>query len=152
MSNNNLVDGLKKIVEPIVIELGYELYYLEYIRENHENFLRIYIDSNEGVTLDDCEKVSRSVGEQLDLIDPIKDSYYLEISSPGIERRLYTDKHLKKYIGEKVFIKLNTLLNGKRKMEGILIDFNEKSIVIDDNEKVSIPRDKIDIVRLVGDF
>ena len=97
MKKDILIEKIEELVKPIISELLYELYYVEYIKENGEFYLRIYIDKEEGrISLDDCEAVSRRVSEILDVEDPIKDAYYLEVSSPGLNRGLYTEEHFKK--------------------------------------------------------
>ena len=101
MDKNALVEKIKKIVEPITSELSYELYYVEYVKENGDFYLRIYIDKEEGrVSLNDCEAVSRRVSEVLDAEDPIESAYYLEVSSPGLFRSLHTKKHFEKVLGK----------------------------------------------------
>ncbi|MFD3156561.1 ribosome maturation factor RimP [Haloimpatiens sp. FM7330] len=153
MKNENLIYKLKELIQPIVTDKGYELYYIEFIKEKGENFLRIYIDSSNGIGLDDCEKVSREVSNILDTEDPISCSYYLEVSSPGINRTLYTDEHLNKYIGETVKIKLYKLFNGSKKYIGKLKEFNDLEIKIeDDGEQIVIPREKISNVSLHGEM
>jgi len=153
MNKDDLLKRLYQIIEPSIAEEGYELYYLEYIKENGENFLRIYIDNPSGIRLDDCEKVSRRVSDIIDAEDPISDSYYLEVSSPGIDRTLYNDKHLEKNINNSVIIKLNKLYDGKKLYEGSLISFNSKEIIIkSDNVDTSIPREIIKVINLKGDF
>ncbi|MBV4418081.1 ribosome maturation factor RimP [Clostridium tyrobutyricum] len=154
MDKNNLVDRLRKLINPIVTGLKYELYHLELVKEENENYLRIYIDNeNSPISLDDCEKVSREVSAMLDEKDPISFPYYLEVSSPGIERKLYTDAHLKKYIGNMVTVNIEGLLNGKKRYEGELLNFNADDIYIkiEDNELV-IPKNKIYDVCLKVNF
>lgn len=153
MNNNELIEKLTILMEPIVAGKECELYYIEFVEEDGENFLRIYIDSSEGITLTNCETVSRAVSEILDIEDFIKDSYYLEISSPGIFRTLHNDKHLNKYKGSKVLIKLSSLFDGKKQLEGILQNFNgvEVTIVMEEKE-VSIPREKIENISLNSDI
>ena len=149
MKNDTLLQKLRKIIEPIVEKNNCELYHLEYIKEAGENFLRIYIDSSKGISLEDCEKVSRATSEILDVEDPITDSYYLEVSSPGIERILHDDNHLEKYIGENVLVNLNSLYEGKKKFEGNLLGFSDVQIEIQyDGNNISIPKEKISIVSL----
>lgn len=153
MNNEGFIQKLFSLVEPIVIECGYELYYLEYVKEAGENYLRVYIDSSKGIGLDDCEKISRAVSDMLDAEDPISDSYYLEVSSPGIERVLYTDAHLQRYIGENVVVKLSKLHNSKKLFEGILTDFTSNEVIISvDESTVEIPREKIKVISLKGEF
>jgi ribosome maturation factor RimP len=152
MINNIITEKLFSLIEPIVKEKDIELYHIEYIKEFGENFLRIYIDSPNGITLDDCEKVSRPISDILDVEDPINESYYLEVSSPGIERVLYTDNHLSRYIGSTVLIKLSKLFNGKKQFEGTLSGFDQEQIAVNtDNDNIKIPRDKIKTINLKGE-
>jgi ribosome maturation factor RimP len=153
MENDVLINKLKEIIGPIVKELNYDFYYIEYIKESGENYLRIYIDSEKGISLEDCEKVSRKTSAALDEYDPIPDAYYLEVSSPGMERGLYTDEHLQKYIGYDVFIKLSKLFEGKKSFKGKLLQFDMGKIVINfEDLNVSIPRDIISSVNLRAKF
>lgn len=153
MDKDTLIKKMFEIIEPIVNEKGLELYHIEYVKEAGENFLRVYIDRESGVTLEDCEKVSRPISDMLDIEDPINETYYLEVSSPGIERNLYTDRHLKAYIGSKVEVKLSKLVEGKKLYQGSLVDFNSESITIFHEDKdIIIPRDKIKTISLIGDL
>ncbi|SHH42648.1 ribosome maturation factor RimP [Clostridium collagenovorans DSM 3089] len=148
-----LVCKVVEIVEPIVTNLGYELYHVEFVKEGGEDYLRIYIDNEEGIKLDDCVKVNKAVGEILDIEDPIPDFYYLEISSPGMERELHTDKHLQRYIDYSVSIKLKSLINGKKKLEGTLKSFDSLNLVILNEEgEIVVPREKVLIIKLKGEF
>ncbi len=152
MISNTVIEKLFNLIDPIVKEKGLEMYHLEYIKEFGENYLRVYIDSPSGISLDDCEKVSRPISDMLDAEDPISESYYLEVSSPGIDRILYTDNHLSRYIGNQVLVKLEKLFEGKKQYEGILAEFdsNELSLSVDDTY-LKIPRDKIKKIRLNGE-
>ena len=154
MSKNALIDKLVTLIKPTVSELNYELYNLEFVKEGNENYLRIYIDKeNGGISLEDCEKVSRSVSELLDVEDPIVEAYYLEVSSPGIDRKLCTEEHFERYTGSKVLVKISGLLNGKKKYEGELIAFNSEELKIKSEEQeVSIPRSKVLSVNLRGEL
>ena len=149
MRSDTLLQKLIKIAQPIVEKNNCELYHLEYVKEAGENFLRIYIDSSNGISLEDCEKTSRGISEILDVEDPITDSYCLEVSSPGIERILYEDNHLKKYIGQNVLVNLNSLYEGVKKLEGNLLGFSGIQIEIQyDGNNISIPRENISIISL----
>ena len=149
MKNDTLIQKLRKITQPIVEKNNCQLYHIEYVKEAGENFLRIYIDSSSGITLENCERVSRATSEVLDIEDPITDSYYLEVSSPGIERILYNDNHLEKYIGNNVLVNLKNLYNGQKKLEGNLLGFSDVQIEIQyDGNNISIPRENISIVSL----
>jgi ribosome maturation factor RimP len=153
MSSEILIKKFFDLIRPIVIGKGLELYHIEFVKESGENYLRIYIDSPNGITFEDCEKVSRAVSETLDVEDPISDPYYLEVSSPGIDRTLFTDVHLEKYIGSKVVVKLSKLFNGKKILEGELSSFDSGEITIKiDDENIAIPREKIKNISLKGEF
>lgn len=150
MNDKNFIDNLKELIEPIVNDLDYELYYLEFVGENKENYLRIYIDSESGIGLEDCEKASRAISNMLDEKDPIDSSYYLEVSSPGLERQLYNDKHLEDNIGKNVCVKLDSLFNGGRKFEGKIKSFDNQNLTLDINaEDFEIPREKIKKINLI---
>lgn len=152
--NPIILDNIKQLIEPLVVQSGYELYYIEFLKEEGENYLRVYIDKEEGpIILDDCVKVNKVVSDILDEEDPIEESYYLEISSPGIERVLHTDAHLKKYIGNKVNIKLKEPYKGKKKLPCVLKSFNEESISLEyKNQLILINRDNIITISLKGEY
>jgi ribosome maturation factor RimP len=153
MNNDALIQKLFKLITPIVTDKNLELYHIEYVKESGENYLRIYIDSQNGISLDDCEKVSRPVSDLLDIDESIDEPYYLEVSSPGIERILYTDAHLTKYIGNEVQVKLLKLIEGKKIYEGNLVTFNPEEIVISfENNTFNIPKDKIKTISLKGEM
>ncbi len=153
MKNDVLIEKIEAIVKPITTELLYELYYVEYIKENGEFYLRIYIDKQEGrISLDDCAAVSRRVSEILDVQDPIEDAYYLEVSSPGLNRGLYTEEHFKKVIGSEVLIKLTSSIDGNKSVKGILKDVLTDSIVVEAETEVEILKDKIKAANLEGEI
>lgn len=149
----NNINKLNELIKPVVNRLGFELYYIEYVKEDGENFLRIYIDSNKGISLDDCEKVSRHVSDLLDETDPINESYSLEVSSPGIFRTLYNDDHFNKYMNYDVDVTLNIPYKGMGKYTGKLAGFTESILNIKcSNEIYDIPRNTIKSVTLSGEL
>lgn len=149
MQNDGLIEKLTSLTAPIVEKNDCELYFLEYVREAGEYIFRVYIDKEEGISLSDCEKVSREISDMLDIEDPIADEYNLEVSSPGIFRTLFTDKHLEKYKNNDIKVNLKSLVNGKKKFEGILKNFDTLNLIIQvDNEEVVIPREKVSVVTL----
>jgi ribosome maturation factor RimP len=149
MKNDTLLQKLRGMIGPIVEKNDCELYHLEYVKEAGQNFLRIYIDNSNGISLENCEKVSRATSEMLDIEDPIADGYCLEVSSPGIERILYNDIHLEKYLGQNVLVSLNSLYEGKKKLEGDLVGFSDVQIEIQyDGNNISIQKDNIFTVSL----
>lgn len=144
MKKDVLISEVRDIAKDIVENLGYEFYHVEYTKENGENYLRIYIDNEEGITLDDCAKVSSVISDKLDEADPIKDFYYLEVSSPGINRFLHTDKHLKDNLGKIVLVKLTKSLNGEKSIKGTLESFDDLSVNISlEEDSIKIDREKI---------
>lgn len=148
-----MIEEVEKEIKEEVEKLGYEFYYLEIVNESGENYLRVYIDSSDGIGLDDCEKVSRKVSDILDEKDPIPYSYCLEVSSAGIFRTLFTDEHLKRYNSSKVKIKIKGTFNSQKEFLGNLNGFDEESINIDsNNEIIKIPRKKIKRVTLEGEL
>ena len=117
--------------------IGYELYDVEYSKEGKNYFLRIFIDKTEGIDLNDCEKVNNEIDEILDEADYIKEQYFLEVSSPGIERIIRKEKHLKKYIGHEINIKLfKKDKNGNKEYQGILKAFDQENIELEENIKI----------------
>ncbi|GAA0176883.1 ribosome maturation factor RimP [Clostridium sediminicola] len=153
MSGYKISKELFDKIENLVLNLGYLFYYVEYVKEQNDNYLRVYIDNENGIALDDCTKVSKQVSILLDELDPINESYYLEVSSPGIERVLFNNKHLEMYTGNDVTIKLSKIFNGKKTFEGELLSFDEESISIKSKgSKVSIPRERIKKIVLKVEF
>lgn len=147
----NIEEKVEKLLTPIIENVGYELYDVEYAKEGKNYFLRIFIDSENGIDLNACEKVNDAITDILDEKNYIKEQYFLEVSSPGIERVLRKDKHLEKNIGEPVNIKLfKKDENGKKEYQGILNGFDELHIVIEvDEEKVEIERKNISQIKTI---
>jgi ribosome maturation factor RimP len=115
-----LRDTLETRLVPLVEGLGYELWELEYSPGRGNGFLRLYIDAAAGITLDDCERVSRAVSEVLDAEDPIPGQYTLEVSSPGLERPLRTAEHFARFVGETVSVETVQAIEGRRRFKGAL--------------------------------
>ena len=145
IQNQNLLD----LFEPEVTAMGFELLGIELIKNGHISLLRVYIDKFEGVNIDDCVLVSQQLTGLLDVKDPIKGQYNLEVSSPGIDRPLFTDEQLKKQIGHIVMIKLREKYRGKRKITGVLEAVDNLEIIIKCNENnEKIPSELIDKAKL----
>lgn len=152
MKKDALILEIEELVKPITEELSYELYNVEFVKEDGENYLRIYIDNENGIKLTDCEAVSRRVSEMLDEVDPISVGYFLEVSSPGINRGLYCDEHFERYVGSKVTLKLKKALNGTKTITGILKGINDDYIIVQAEEEVNIPKDILKSANIEGDF
>ena len=143
-------EKVEQLVKDPIEKLGYSLYDVEYVKEGPEYYLRIYIDKESGIDLNDCEKVSNEINEILDKADYIKEQYYLEISSPGIERILRKEKHLEQNIGKEVEIKLfKKDAKGKKSYIGILEKFNAEEIVIKEQEEEKIERKNIAQIKTI---
>jgi len=154
LGRKNLISTVKNIAEPLAEELGYELVDVEFVKEGNRYFLRIFIDKPGGVNLDDCQKMSQLVGKKLDEVDPIDVSYYLEVSSPGLDRPLKTDKDLKRNLGKEIEVKLYEQLEGKKILEGVLENFTEDEIIlkVDEDKVINISRNKIALIKLAIKF
>lgn len=144
----------EKILAPVAEENGVEIYDVEYVKEGSDWYLRAYIDKEGGVTIDDCEKVSRKVSEIMDKEDFIPDAYILEVSSPGLGRTLKKDKHLKKSIGEAVELKTYKPIDKKKDFSGILKAFDENSVILEteEGEDMTFTRNDIAVIKLAIDF
>jgi ribosome maturation factor RimP len=141
MTIKEIVETVRNIAEPIVEELGLELVDVEFVREGRDWYLRVYIDKDGGVTLDDCEAVSQPLSDKLDEVDPIEQSYLLEVSSPGAERPFKTARDFEKAMGEYVMAKLYKAVNGKKTVEGILEGYDGETVtILTDEDKREIYR------------
>ena len=139
----------EKILLPIAGECGVEIYDVEYVKEGSDWYLRAYIDKEGGVTIEDCEKVSRAVSDIMDREDFIEDAYILEVSSPGLGRALKKDKHLARSIGEKVEIKTYRPIGKEKEFSGVLEAFDRESITIrQEEESRKFERGDIALIRL----
>ena len=133
----NIEQKVENLLKDKIEKIGYDLYDVEYAKEGKNYFLRIYIDKPEGIDLKDCEKVNDEISDLLDEADYIKEQYFLEVSSPGIERILRKDKHLEQNKGNEIVIKLFKKDEaGNKEYQGILKDFNEEFIELDENIQV----------------
>ena len=140
----------EELVTKTINNLGYDIYDIEYTKEGKDYFLRIYIDSKNGINLDDCEKVSNEVTKLLDEKDYIKDKYFLEISSPGIEKILRKEKHFKDNINKEVQIKLFKPINDIKGYKGVLKNFDDNYItILINNKEIKINRNNISQVKTV---
>ena len=139
--------------EAICSDCGLYVYDVEYKKEGGETVLRVFNDSDSGVTLDDCEKVSRALSDRLDELDPIKGAYELEISSPGVERIIKRDWHYDKALGKKIYVKLFGSENGEKELTGILKEAGDGFFVLEtEKEDIKIMKDKAALVRTVFEF
>lgn len=143
----------EKLLIPIAAENGVSIYDVEYVREGSDNYLRAYIDKTDGVTIQDCENVSRELSDALDREDFIPDAYILEVSSPGLGRTLKKEKHLQASIGELVELKLFKPVEKQKEFVGILESFDKELLtILDGDTPRSFQRADIALVRLALDI
>ncbi|MFL6550975.1 MAG: ribosome maturation factor RimP [Povalibacter sp.] len=144
-----LRDQLIELLQPVVVDLGYELWELEYAARSGGGLLRLYIDSASGISVDDCERVSRAVSEILDAADPIQAEYTLEVSSPGLDRVLRTAEHFARFSGERVRVETSAPLNGRKRFSGRLMEVADGQIVLEvEGGTVKLPIDGIHKARV----
>ena len=125
-----VVGAVRKIAEPLAEELGYVLWDVEYVKVGADMYLRITIDNEEGITIEDCEKMHRAIDPLLDEADPIEDAYHLEVSSPGIERDLKEDWQIDACEGWNVEVRLYAPLDGAKSYVGELVGVNEEGNIV----------------------
>ncbi len=126
-------ETVREAILPTVTELGYRIWDISYSKIGADYHLEITIDCDAGINIEDCERVHRAIDPILDEIDPIEDFYYLEVSSPGIERELKTDEHIELSVGQKVQAKLFVAKDGKKSVTGILTGADKASVTLDED-------------------
>lgn len=154
-STKNIVSQVSEALTPVINELGYEVWDIEYVKEGADYFLRFTIDSDEGINIEDCEKVHRTIDPLLDELDPIEDAYNLQVSSPGLERDVKYDWHYEVLIGEKLELRLYAPFEntGKKTFTGILKAFEDGKITLAEGEnEYIIPLEAVSKAKTVFDF
>jgi len=154
---SQVTEMVEKLVTPILDELDLELVDIEYVKEGRNWFLRVFIDKEAGVDIEDCGLVSEQLSVKLDEIDPIPYNYFLEVSSPGAERPLKNKKDFQKAIGKNVFIKTYEPIEGEKTFEGILTKFDGQTVTVEMKIKtrkksIDIPYEKVANARLAVVF
>ncbi len=145
----NIAQQVFDIVSPIAKEQNLEIWDIKYLKEGASYFLRIFIDKPEGITIDDCETFSRAIDEPLDEVDPIKEAYFLEVSSPGLNRELTKPEHFEAFVGEEVVVKLYKAIDKKKELVCTLLGFENDEVVIEYNgEPLKISKKEISKVYL----
>ena len=143
-------DELSNLLEPAIERLGYELVDAEVRLGSKGGLVRLFIDNPEGIDLDDCEKVSLAVSALLDVEDPVPGNYNLEVSSPGLDRKLTKVEHFQRFAGETVKVQMRFPIEGRRRFRGTLVSSDDENIVVEvDGESHSLPLKTIDTARLV---
>lgn len=150
---DRLARQLNELFQPLLESMGYELVGVEYKPGRREGLLRVYIDTETGVTLEDCERVSHQLSGLLDVEDPIRGQYRLEISSPGLDRPLFTPEHYQRFAGQQVRVRLTELWEGRRKLQGELLGYQDGRILVLEGEvEYAVPLDRIDRANLIPDI
>ena len=154
MIKKNIVGTVTELISPVAEEMDIILWDVEFVKEGAKKILRITIDSEEGIDINLCEKFHRTIDPMLDEADPIDESYYLEVTSPGIEREIKTDAHIYMCEGEKVEVKLYAPKNGSKSFTGILVGLNEenKVIITINGENVEFEKNEIAKMHTVFDY
>ncbi len=143
-------EKVEDLITSKIEDLGYSLYDVEYVKEGKDYYLRVYIDKENGIDLNDCELVSNNITEILDQADYIKEQYFLEVSSPGIERVLKKDKHLQENLENKVSVKLFKPIENQKQYVGILKSFDVENVEIENLDKIiKLPRTNIAQIKTV---
>lgn len=136
--SEQIYEAVEKLLQPILIQEELELVDIEFKKEGKNWFLRVFIDSDAGVDLDDCTKVSEELSEKLDKEDPIEQAYYLEVSSPGAERPLKKKKDLEKAVGSNVYVTTYAPIDGEKAFEGKLASFENETLKVEVKVKTRV--------------
>ena len=150
MASTNIETRVEELLKSIIENIGYELYDVRYEKEGKDYYLRIIIDKPEGIDINDCENVNNAINDILDEADYIKDQYFLEVSSPGLERVLRKDRHFEKQIGNEISLKFFKPINRQKEINGILEEYNNGELTIKvDDETLKINLKDIAIAKTV---
>ncbi len=135
-----VTDRLQTLIEPVIADLGFELVGVEYLSNPKNRVVRVYIDAEpDGIVVEDCERVSREVSALLDVEEPVPGQYTLEVSSPGVERPLFTGAHFARFVGETAAVQLLAPLDGRRRFKGPIVRADETSVVLNvDGQEVEM--------------
>lgn len=154
----NTVSKVYEIVAPYAEKLGLDIWDIRFVKEGTDWYLRIFIDKEGGVSIDDCVDLTHAITKPLDDADPISQSYLLEVSSPGIERELITDEHFKRFIGANVMLRLIRPIEKVRDFSGKMISYDEGMITVElqDGEQLTVNKKETSYVKLddfdINDF
>lgn len=149
MSTPKIKTTVEEMVQPFLSEHGFELVDVEYVKEGNNWFLRVFVDKDGGIDIEDCSRISEYMSEQLDGNDPISGAYFLEVSSPGAERPLKKSEDVAKAVGKDVFVTTYAPLDGQKEFEGRLLSFDNEELLIEAGKKTyTIPYEKVASARL----
>lgn len=150
----SIEERVETLIGKTVEDLGYQLYDVQYAKEGKDYFLRIFIEKENGsISLEDCEKVNNEIEEMLDTADYIKEQYFLEVSSTGVEKQIRKEKHLQENIDEMINVKLFKPINNSKEYVGVLKKFDDETIYLDvDNEIIELERKNISLIKKYYDW
>lgn len=144
---------IQAVVAPVVSSLGYELVGVEYLMQGRNGLLRVYIDSEDGITVDDCSRVSHQLSGVLDVEDPIRGKYQLEVSSPGLDRPLFSKEHFQRFTGHQAKLKMSVPVEGQRKFRGVIRGVQDDRLQLEvDGVELSLPLSAIAKANLVPEL
>lgn len=144
---------IQALIQPAVQALGYELVGIEHLSQGRHSLLRIYIDSEDGITLDDCERVSHQVSGLLDVEDAIHGHYNLEVSSPGLDRPLFSEEQFQRFSGKEAKVRLSVPMDGRKNFTGVIRGVSDGKVILEvDQQTVELPFDSIEKANLNPDI
>lgn len=158
MAKQNTVARVEEIVKPLADDLGLEIWDIRFAKEGTDWYLRIFIDKDGGVDINDCVDLTHAITKPLDEADPISQSYMLEVSSPGVERELVKDEHFERYVGSPVMMRTIRAIDGVRDFNGVMTSFVDKKITVklQDDTEVTVDKKDTSYVKLddfdINDF
>lgn len=158
MAKPSTVDRVEQIIKPFADELGLEIWDVQFSKEGSDWYLRVFIDKEEGISIDDCVDLTHAISKPLDEADPISQSYLLEVSSPGVERELTRDEHFAKFVGSAVMLRTIRAIDGVRDFCGKLLSYENKDITIElqDGKTITVGKKEASYVKLddfdINDF
>lgn len=151
MANSNIETKVEHLLKKEIEDLGYECYDVQYLKEGKDYYLRITIDKTQGISIEDCEKVNRRIDPLLEETDFLKESYFLEVSSPGIERVLRKNCHFEKQIGNVIQVKLYQAIEKQKEWTGKLVEFGQNELLLEkDGKLIKIERKNIATAKAVA--
>lgn len=144
-------ETIRNIVEPVVAALGFQLWGIEYLGQGRHTLLRVYLDKDGGINIEDCAEASRHISSILDVEDPISSEYTLEVSSPGLDRTLFTLEQMKAYVGATLKLRLTENFEGRRNFSGILKDVvNDEVVLVADGGELVFPYELVEKANIVA--
>lgn len=153
MAEKSIESRVENLLKGIIENLDYELYDVQYVKEGKDYYLRIVIDKEAGIDINDCEKVNDAINDVLDEADYIKEQYFLEVSSPGLERTLRKNIHFEKQIGNKISVKLFKAIDKQKELVGILKEYSADELILEqENKEIKVEVKNIALAKTVFDW